>query len=137
MFDAGQMPYVLDPERVRGADRHAQGRELDAVLGHMEVLAEAGLITVVAFTSPSSFDRIRARERFSNGIKFIEVYFKADVETCRGRLAALGRDPHEADLAYEVPEDPDHVVDGNLLDVEREVDRIVRALERRGILTAS
>ena len=39
-----------------------------------------------------------------------------------------------AELAYQSPEDPDLVIDGEDLDVEASVDRIIRLLERRGLL---
>jgi bifunctional enzyme CysN/CysC len=92
------------------------------------------MIVIVTYTSPARIDRTRARERFNDRCAFLEVFFDADLASCRSRLEALGRDPDEASLAYEPPDDPDVMVDGNELDIDREVDRLVRALERRGVL---
>src|SRR5690606_13216867 len=104
------------------------------LIDHAELLADAGLIVIVAYTSPARVDRQRARERLGERASFIEAFFDAELATCRSRLEALDRDPDEASLAYEAPDDPDIMIDGDELDIEREVDRLVKALERRGVL---
>jgi bifunctional enzyme CysN/CysC len=134
LFDAGHHPFVLDPDRYAKVTRNARGAEIDGLLDVADVLAEAGLLVIIAFTGPARADRQRARERFGERATFLEVAFEADSATCRSRLSALGRDPTEADVAYEAPEDPDLAVDGDELDTRLQVDRILRAMERRGLL---
>jgi len=134
LFDAGYMAYVLDPRQLTRVDRQAQAADFKPLIDAAETLADAGMIVIVAFTSPARIDRERARKRFNGDLPFVEVFFDADPSTCRSRLEALGRDPDEASLAYEAPEDPDVMITGDELDLEREVDRLVRSLERRGVL---
>ena len=134
LFDAGHMAYVFDPQQLTRIERQAQAKRFRELIDAAELLADAGMIVIVAYTSPARADRNLARERFGERCTFIEVFFDADLPTCRSRLEALGREPDEASLAYEPPDDPDVMVDGDELDIDKEVDRLVRALERRGVL---
>ena len=134
LFDAGHMAYVMDPQQLERIPRQAQGKEFKGLVDAAELLVDTGQIVIVAYTSPARTDRIVARQRLADGCAFIEAFFDADLPTCRSRLEALGRDRDEASLAYEPPDDPDIMIDGDELNIEREVDRIVRALERRGVL---
>jgi bifunctional enzyme CysN/CysC len=134
LFDAGHMAYVFDPRSLTRIDRQAQAKAFQGLIDSAELIADAGMIVIVTYTSPARIDRTRARERFNDRCAFLEVFFDADLASCRSRLEALGRDPDEASLAYEPPDDPDVMIDGNELDIDREVDRLVRALERRGVL---
>ena len=134
LFDAGHMAYVFDPRSLTRIDRHAQAKTFQGLIDAAELMADAGIIVIVTYTSPARIDRTRARERFTDRCAFLEVFFDADLASCRSRLEALGRDPDEASLAYEPPDDPDVMISGDELDIDREVDRLVRALERRGVL---
>ena len=134
LFDAGHMTYVLDPQQLGRIPHQAQGKDFKALVDAAELIADTGQIVIVAYTSPARADRSVARQRFVDRCTFIEAFFDADLPTCRSRLEALGRNRDEASLAYEPPDDPDIMIDGDELDIEAEVDRLVRALERRGVL---
>ncbi|KIG16639.1 Sulfate adenylyltransferase subunit 1 [Enhygromyxa salina] len=134
LFDAGHMAYVFDPQQLTRIDRQAQAAQFRALVNAAELVADAGMIVIVAYTSPSRADRANAQAHFQDRFAFLEAFFDADLPTCRSRLEALGREPDEASLAYEPPDDPDIMIDGDELNIAREVDRLVRALERRGVI---
>ncbi|PRP96927.1 bifunctional sulfate adenylyltransferase subunit 1/adenylylsulfate kinase [Enhygromyxa salina] len=134
LFDAGHMAYVFDPQQLTRIDRQAQAAQFRALVNAAELVADAGMIVIVAYTSPSRADRAGAQAHFQDRFAFLEAFFDADLPTCRSRLEALGREPDEASLAYEPPDDPDIMIDGDELNIAREVDRLVRALERRGVI---
>ncbi len=134
LFDAGHMAYVLDPQQLDRVERQAQAKQFKPLIDAAGLLADAGLIVIVAFTSPARVDRDRARERLGERASYVEAFFDAELPTCRSRLEALGRDADEASLAYEAPDDPDIMIDGDELDIDHEVDRLIKALERRGVI---
>ncbi len=136
LFDSGHMAYVIDPIQFDRVQRQAQAKDFTPLIHTAEVAAQAGMIVIVAYTSPSRADRERARKRLIERFAFMEVFFDAELPTCCSRLEALGREPDEASLAYEPPSDPDLMIDGDELVIDREVDRIIRALERRGVITS-
>lgn len=134
LFDAGHQAYVFDPRQIGRVPRQAQGKALDFLIDAAEMAVDAGMIVIVAYTSPARTDRDRARQRLGDRFEFLQAFFDAELPTCRSRLEALGRDPEEASYAYEPPDDPDIMVDGDELNIEAEVDRLMRALERRGVI---
>ncbi len=134
LFDAGHMAYVIDPLQLERVHRQAQAKDFTPLINAAEVAANAGMIVIVAYTAPARADRARARARLGERYAFMEVFFDAELPTCRSRLESLGRDPDEASLAYEPPDDPDLMIGGDELEIDREVDRLVRALERRGVI---
>jgi bifunctional enzyme CysN/CysC len=134
LFDAGHMAYVIDPIQFDRVHRHAQAKDFTPLIHAAEIAAHAGMIVIVAYTSPARADRERARKQLAERFAFMEVFFDAELPTCRSRLEALGREPDEASLAYEPPDDPDLMIGGDELELDRQVDRLVRALERRGVI---
>ena len=134
LFDAGHNAYVLDASDVVSVARDATGDALLPLVEHAKVCAGAGQIVISTYTSPMRADRETAKRVLSARADFLEIAFQADLVICRSRLAALGRNPDHAELAYQSPEDPDLVIDGDDLDIAACVDRIVRLLEARGLL---
>jgi len=91
-----------------------------------KLFVDSGLVTLASFISPFNKDRSRIRELIGKD-KFVEVYVKASVETC------IKRDPkklyHKAmqgqisnftgiSSNYEIPLDPDLVIDTEELSIE-------------------
>lgn len=97
------------------------------------LIADAGLIAIVALVSPFQAGRTRAAALLPEG-RFLEVFVDAPPEICRqrdpkglyqradqGRVANLtGRDQ-----PYEPPEDPVLVLDTTELTAEQAAERIV------------
>ena len=95
------------------ADRAENTRRLGEVA---RLMADAGLVVIVAAISPYREDRAKVRERFA-ARHFVEVFVDADLETCarrdpkglyrRARAAELGNltgvsDPYEAPLQPDI-----------------------------------
>lgn len=85
--------YLLDGDNIRSGintdlgfsdeDRFENIRRITEVAS---LFQDAGIITLVAFISPFREMRNSARNKIADG-KFIEIYVKADIETC------IKRDP--------------------------------------------
>jgi bifunctional enzyme CysN/CysC len=143
----GRPAYLLDGENVRhglsgdlgfsAADRHEHARRVASVA---RMLADAGLVTVVALVSPAAADREWARQlHHEAGLDFVEAWVDTPLEECERR------DPHGlyararagtlagftgVDAPYEPPERPDVRLRGADEPVERSVERLLEALGR-------
>ena len=109
-----------------------------------------GCIVCTAFVSPYAKDRDIARgivtggdDTDSGGSCFVEVYCRADIATCEGRdtkglyaKARSGVIPEFTGVSspYEVPENPELVVDTGANELEECVEVVVRYLEESGII---
>jgi adenylylsulfate kinase len=132
----GKIAYRLDGDNIRhhlnlglgfsGQDRDENIRRIAEVAN---LFKDAGIITLVAVISP--FQRMRdfARERIGKE-SFIEVYVKADVETCMKRdpkglyaKASSGQISNFTGLSspYEDPLNPDLVLDTTRFSVKESV----------------
>ncbi len=117
--------YVLDGDKLRhGLNKDLGFSDADRV-ENMRRLAEtsnlfrdAGIITIVTLISPFAQNRREARETIGND--FMEVYIKASIETCKKRdpnklyqKALNGQIKYFTgiDSPYEIPENPDLVLD--------------------------
>ena len=105
-------------------------------------MADAGLIVVVAFISPSRAERANARAMLTGG-EFLEVHVDAPLAVAEARdpkgLYAKARAGEiqgftGIDSPYEPPLDPEVRLDTSRLTPEAAVERIVAELERRGRL---
>ena len=137
----GRPAYLLDGENVRhglsgdlgfsAADRHEHARRVASVA---RMLADAGLVTVVALVSPAAADREAARQLHDEaGLDFVEAWVDTPIEECERR------DPHGlyararagtlsgftgVDAPYEPPENPDVRLRGAEETVEQSVQRV-------------
>jgi bifunctional enzyme CysN/CysC len=146
---SGRPAYLLDGENVRhglsgdlgfsAADRHEHARRVASVA---RMLADAGLVTVVALVSPAAADRQAARALHDEaGLDFIEAWVDTPIEECERR------DPHGlyararagtlsgftgVDAPYERPESPEVRLRGAEETVEQSVERVLATLEAHG-----
>ena len=143
LFDAGQNIYVLDGDIVRGGlcadlgfssdDRAENIRRIGEVA---RIMADAGLLVIVAFISPFRADRDRVRDGMPAG-RFTEVHVSTPLEICEQRdtkgLYARARAGELTDFTgisspYEPPPSPEVTLPTEQLTVDDCVDRISAAL---------
>ena len=126
LFEAGCNVYLLDGDNVRHGlnknlgfspeDREENIRRVGEVA---KLFADAGFMVITSFISPYRKDRDSVRDAMAEG-DFVEVFVKADLETCKKRdvkglygKAERGeiKDFTGISAPYEEPERPEVVLD--------------------------
>ena len=149
LFQKGCRTFVLDGDNVRHglnsnldfseSDRTENIRRISEV---SKLMLESGLIVMTAFISPFNKDRNEARKLISND-DFIEIYCKASLETCEARdvkglykKARAGKIKNYTgiDSPYEVPENPDLIIDTNNETLDHSVFKILNFLEKNFLI---
>jgi len=149
LYQKGCRTFVLDGDNVR----HGLNSNLDfSVDGRTEnirrisevskLMLESGLIVMTAFISPFNKDRNEARKLISSD-DFIEIYCKASLEACEKRdvkglykRARAGEIKNYTgiDSPYEVPENPNLIIDTDNQSLEESASTIFSFLESNGII---
>ena len=143
LFDSDRNVYVLDGDIVRGGlcsdlgfspdDRAENIRRIGEVA---RIMADAGLLVVVAFISPFRADRDRVRAGMPAG-RFTEVHVSTPLEICEKRdtkgLYAKARAGELHDFTgisspYEAPESPEVRLPTEKMSVDECVDSVVAVL---------
>ena len=141
--------YLLDGDNVRqglnkdlgftDADRVENIRRVGEVA---RLMADAGLIVLTAFISPFRAERRMARDLVAED-EFIEIFVDTPLAVAEQRdVKGLYRKARSGELKnftgidspYEAPESPDIRIDTTSLSIEAAADRVITALETRGIL---
>ena len=136
--------YRLDGDNVRHglnadlgftkADRDENIRRIGEVA---KLLQDAGLIVLCSFISPHKQKRSFVRHLVGEG-RFIEIYVKADIETCKQRdpkglyeKAISGEIANFTGISapYDEPEHPEIVIDTDALSLQDSVKKILTSLE--------
>ena len=149
LFNKGCKTLVLDGDNVRHGlnsnldfsdnDRKENIRRIGEVA---KLMLESGLIVMTAFISPFREDRAAVRNLISNS-DFIEIYCKASLKTCEERdvkglykLARAGKIKNYTgiDSPYEVPENPELIIDTDKETLDESVSKIYNFLEREAII---
>ena len=149
LFQKGCKTFVLDGDNVRhglnsNLDFSETGRteNIRRISEVSKLMLESGLIVMTAFISPINLDRIKARKLISND-DFIEIYCKASLETCETRdvkglykRARAGEIKNYTgiDSPYEVPKNPELIIDTDNQSLEESVFTIFNFLELNGII---
>jgi len=131
--------YLLDGDNVRhGLNRDLGFSDTDRIenirrIGEVgKLFVDAGLIVLSAFISPFRSDRQMVRTLFPVG-EFIEVHISTSLNVCEQRdpkglykKARSGeiRNFTGIDSAYEIPTDPEIVIDAGALSVEESAEKI-------------
>ena len=145
----GCRTFVLDGDNIRhglssnlgfsDADRRENIRRIAEAA---KLMMEAGIITMAAFISPFRDDREAARKLMPHG-DFIEIYCRASLEVCEKRdvkglykRARAGeiKNYTAIDSPYEIPENPELIVDTGEVSLQQSVDQVMQLLTERGIV---
>lgn len=143
--------FVLDGDNVRhglcgdlGFSESDRKENIRRIGETAKLLVEAGIITLTAFISPFSADRLRARQLFAPG-DFIEVYCSCPLEICERRdvkgmyqraRAGIIQNFTGVSSPYEEPEQPELRVDTGSMTLDQCVDQVIDHLHSRGIIPA-
>jgi len=149
LHNLGCRTYVLDGDNVRHGlssnltfsddDRKENIRRITEAAN---LMMKAGIITMTAFISPFKKDRNIARQLLPHG-DFIEVYCKANLETCESRdvkglykLARAGKIKNYTgiDSPYEAPSNPELVIDTESESLEGSTAKVIGFLKSKGII---
>jgi adenylylsulfate kinase len=149
LHQRGCRTYVFDGDNVRhGLCRDLGFSIIDRTenirrIGEMSKLfVDAGIIALTAFISPIRKDRDSVRQLFDKG-DFIEVYIKASLDTCESRdvkglykKARAGEIPYFTGISspYEMPENPEIVIDTENREIDECVSTLLSELEQLCII---
>ncbi|MEO7932237.1 MAG: adenylyl-sulfate kinase [Chthoniobacterales bacterium] len=134
--------YVLDGDNIRcglssDLDFSPEGRveNIRRVSEMAALMADAGVITIVALISPYRIDRGRARKIITDsGSRFIEIYVNAPLSVCEERdpknlykKARAGEIQQFTgiDAPYEEPENCELILHTNIETIEESISRII------------
>ncbi|RMF72831.1 MAG: adenylyl-sulfate kinase [Acidobacteria bacterium] len=149
LVDSGRLAFVLDGDNIRQGlnadlgfspeDRAENIRRIGHVAG---LLAEAGVIAIVAFIAPYRAGREQARRAAPAG-RFVEVFLDVPLEVCERRdPKGLYRKARAGELTdftgiqapYEPPESPEVRIDTSAMSPEESVEHLLHALRERGFV---
>ena len=152
LHSIGVMNYVLDGDNIRHGlnknlgfspeDRKENIRRIGEVAA---LFVDAGLIAMTAFISPYREDRHDARRIVKEG-EFIEVYVKCQLEECERRdpkgmykKARAGQIKEFTGIsaAYEEPENPEIVLQTDILSIDACVERLLDYLVEHAYMRRS
>lgn len=145
--EAGAQTCLLDGDRLRrglnrdlGFSDAARSENVRRVAEVARLMAEAGLVVIVALISPFRADRRMARGLMAPG-EFVEIFVDAPLAVCEARdTEGLYRRARAGELAdftgigsrHEAPEAPEIVLKGAEEDPDRLAGRVLGWLEADG-----
>ena len=143
LFTMGKHTMLLDGDNVRmglnknlGFDEKDRIENIRRIAEVSKLMNDAGLMVLTSFISPFRQDRRNAKDII--GDRFVEVYVNTPLEECERRdVKGLYKEARVGKIAnftgisspYEVPENPDVMVDTSAHTVEECVDIILKKLE--------
>ena len=140
--------YLLDGDNIRHGlckDLGFSDKDREENIGRIGEVANlfmnAGIVTITAFVSPFESDRENVRKII--GKDFIEIFCAANLDICEIRdtkglykKARLGeiKDFTGISSPYEIPNNPEILVDTGLLDLNASVIQIMKYLSQKRLL---
>jgi adenylylsulfate kinase len=149
LHSIGKLTYILDGDNIR----HGLNSDLDFSEEHRKenirrisevakLFLDGGFIVISTFISPFLQERQNARELV--GIDFVEVFINCSLENCEKRdpksLYKKARNGEiknftGLDSPYEIPKNPELVIDTGKIDISDSVNLIVDYLIEKNILS--
>ena len=152
LYEIGCRTFVFDGDNVRhglnknlGFSREDRKENIRRIGEMCKLFTEAGIIALTAFISPYSEDRNVIRQMVKDG-DFIEIYCNCSLKVCESRdkkgiyeRAKRGEIPEFTGISapYEIPENPEIVIDTENTSLEECVDRVLEYLSEKGIINNS
>ncbi|WP_010494548.1 adenylyl-sulfate kinase [Paenibacillus elgii] len=149
LYHEGIRTYILDGDNIRhglnnnlGFSPEDRKENLRRVGEVAKLFVDAGVISVAAFISPYNEDRSMVRNMFKAN-EFIEIYVSCPLEQCEERdpkglykKARAGeiREFTGISAPYEVPLNPELVIETDKYSVHECVDLIISYLEQKCLL---
>lgn len=149
LHQRGCRTFVLDGDNVRhglcgdlgfsAEDRVENIRRIGEV---SKLFMEAGMIVLTAFISPFRADRERVRGMVEHG-DFIEIFCDSPIEICESRdVKGMYKKARAGQIAeftgisspYEVPEDPELIVNTGIAQLDACVKQVIGEIVQRGII---
>ncbi len=146
LFKRGKAAYRLDGDNIRhglnsdlGFSEEHRNENIRRITEAAALFKDAGIITLVSVISPYRRMREFARERIGRD-SFVEVYVKADIETCISRdpkglykKAANGEISNFTGISsvYEEPQNPEIILDTGILSVKDSSGLIINYILKR------
>ena len=145
-IERGKLSYILDGDILRlGLNKDLNFTKKGRIenirrVGELsKVLFDIGVISIFSTISPFSESRDDVRKKFPKGA-FVEIYLEADYEVCKDRdikglyqMADLGliKDFTGLTSKYEIPKNPELVIQTSKEIVEASFARIKNIFEKR------
>lgn len=145
LFSMGKHTMLLDGDNIRlGLNKNLGFKEQDRIENIRRVaeaarlMNDAGLIVITAFISPFAQDRLNARNIIGEE-DFVEIYVNTSLEECERRdikglykKARNGEIPNFTGISslYEVPVNPEIVIDTEKEKLEDNVNFLMKQLEK-------
>lgn len=150
LFQMECRTFVFDGDNVRHglcgdlSFSEEDRRENIRRIGEMaKLFVEAGVIALTAFISPFRADREKVRGLVPHS-DFIEIYCRCPLDVCESRdvkgLYSRARAGEIKDFTgisspYEIPDNPELIVDTGSQTLEACVDHVLSHLQERGVIT--
>jgi adenylylsulfate kinase len=148
LFRQGVRSFVLDGDNVRlglcsdlGFDAACRKENIRRAAEVAKLMMESGVVVLAAFISPFAEERKLARRLVAEG-EFFEVYCKASLAECEARdVKGLYRKARRGEIKnytgidspYEIPDDPNLILDTETETVDMSVARIIKFLDESGL----
>ncbi len=146
LIEKGNIVYLLDGDNIRhglnsdlGFSKEDRNENIRRIAEVAALFKDAGLIVLVSCISPYKSMRNFAKGKIGND-NFVEIYIKADIKTCEKRdPKGLYKKVERKEIkdftgissGYEVPENPDLVIDTDILSVEASVLKVLAFIRDR------